>query len=124
MQRPEIREERKHPRRAALADWLQERGALEGMVAHADSPKEMAAYLRKRGLLEGFIERARSIGAWGDWNGPKNGITEEQVEALLAPHGIHPRIKKRPDGTVEKFYAREQFEEAWKALGMGDGKPS
>jgi hypothetical protein len=55
------------PRRAALADWLQERGALEGMVAHADSPKEMAAYLRKRGLLEGFIERARSIGAWGDW---------------------------------------------------------
>ena len=61
---------------------------------------------------------------WANYNGPGKPITEEQLEALLAPFGIRPRIKKRPDGTVEKFYAREQFEEAWKALGLGEGKLS
>ena len=61
---------------------------------------------------------------WANYNGPGKPITEKQVEALLAPLGIHPRIKKRPDGTIERFYAREQFEEAWKSLGLGEGKAS
>jgi hypothetical protein len=67
---------------------------------------------------------ARSRGDWANYNGPGKPITEEQLQALLAPFGIQRRTKRRPDGTIEKFYAREQFEEAWKALGLVKGKPS
>jgi hypothetical protein len=50
-----------------------------------------------------------------DWNGPGKGITEAQIEEILAGKGIFPR---RHPQTGEKFWHREDFEAAWKAYGI------
>jgi hypothetical protein len=51
---------------------------------------------------------------WANYNGPGRPITEEQIEELLSREGIKPRIA--PDGT--KYFHRDDFQEAFKRLGV------
>lgn len=56
---------------------------------------------------------------WSDFNGPGKGITEQQLEEILAQYGIYPEII---DG--QKGYSRKQFEDIWQYLDeKAQGKP-